>query len=156
MLCTTPTLSCLVGSAPCFLESCTIICLTKLQRRTRSLGMRRHGCCLSRVRDYSHLFTGSPSLPDKYRHSREMMMLLPAHRDRPSSAMYPAAIMENGQVADLISFMAVQPSETVTLFLLVLTTLKLPCSLLESMTTYLGSFSEATQNFTYSPCLVVK
>ncbi|XP_074007796.1 dedicator of cytokinesis protein 3 [Numenius arquata] len=40
---------------------------------------------------------GSPSLPDKYRHSREMMMLLPAHRDRPSSAMYPAAIMENGQ-----------------------------------------------------------
>ncbi|XP_071611709.1 dedicator of cytokinesis protein 3 isoform X5 [Heliangelus exortis] len=42
-------------------------------------------------------FRGSPSLPDKYRHSREMMMLLPAHRDRPSSAMYPAAIMENGQ-----------------------------------------------------------
>ncbi|KAM4893607.1 dedicator of cytokinesis protein 3 [Sylvia borin] len=40
---------------------------------------------------------GSPSLPDKYRHSREMMMLLPAHRDRPSSAMYPTAIMENGQ-----------------------------------------------------------
>ncbi|KAM6126402.1 dedicator of cytokinesis protein 3 [Phoenicopterus ruber ruber] len=40
---------------------------------------------------------GSPSLPDKYRHSREMMMLLPTHRDRPSSAMYPAAIMENGQ-----------------------------------------------------------
>ncbi|RMC00050.1 hypothetical protein DUI87_23460 [Hirundo rustica rustica] len=34
---------------------------------------------------------------NKYRHSREMMMLLPAHRDRPSSAMYPAAIMENGQ-----------------------------------------------------------
>ncbi|XP_040446652.1 dedicator of cytokinesis protein 3 isoform X4 [Falco naumanni] len=40
---------------------------------------------------------GSPSLPDKYRHSREMMMLLPTHRDRPSSAMYPTAIMENGQ-----------------------------------------------------------
>ncbi|ETE70379.1 Dedicator of cytokinesis protein 3, partial [Ophiophagus hannah] len=40
---------------------------------------------------------GSPSLPDKYRHHRELMMLLPAHRDRPSSAMYPAAIMENGQ-----------------------------------------------------------
>ncbi|XP_074952545.1 dedicator of cytokinesis protein 3 isoform X11 [Phalacrocorax aristotelis] len=40
---------------------------------------------------------GSPSLPDKYRHSREIMMLLPTHRDRPSSAMYPAAIMENGQ-----------------------------------------------------------
>ncbi|XP_026635152.1 dedicator of cytokinesis protein 3 isoform X3 [Microtus ochrogaster] len=40
---------------------------------------------------------GSPSLPDKYRHAREMMLLLPAHRDRPSSAMYPAAILENGQ-----------------------------------------------------------
>uniref|UniRef100_A0AAQ4QF60 Dedicator of cytokinesis 3 n=1 Tax=Gasterosteus aculeatus aculeatus TaxID=481459 RepID=A0AAQ4QF60_GASAC len=31
---------------------------------------------------------GSPSLPDKYRHNREMLMLLPPHRDRPSSAMY--------------------------------------------------------------------
>ncbi|XP_063105008.1 dedicator of cytokinesis protein 3 isoform X13 [Cavia porcellus] len=40
---------------------------------------------------------GSPSLPDKYRHTREMMLLLPTHRDRPSSAMYPAAILENGQ-----------------------------------------------------------
>ncbi|XP_076773462.1 dedicator of cytokinesis protein 3 isoform X6 [Arvicanthis niloticus] len=40
---------------------------------------------------------GSPSLPDKYRHAREMMLLLPTHRDRPSSAMYPAAILENGQ-----------------------------------------------------------
>ena len=138
MLRTPPTVSCLVGSAPCFLESCKIICLNKSQRRTRSLGMRRHGCCLSRVRDYSHLFTGSPSLPDKYRHSREMMMLLPAHRDRPSSAMYPAAIMENGQVADLISFMSVQPPETVTLFLLFLTTLKLPFLFLESTTTCLG------------------
>lgn len=27
-----------------------------------------------------------------------MMLLLPTHRDRPSSAMYPAAILENGQV----------------------------------------------------------
>ncbi|KAI1891183.1 hypothetical protein AGOR_G00162330 [Albula goreensis] len=39
---------------------------------------------------------GSPSLPDKYRHSREMLMLLPPHRERPSSAMYPA-MAENGQ-----------------------------------------------------------
>lgn len=53
---------------------------------------------LSSVRDCSHLVTGSPSLPDKYRHAREMMLLLPTHRDRPSSAMYPAAILENGQV----------------------------------------------------------
>uniref|UniRef100_G1P9M3 Dedicator of cytokinesis 3 n=1 Tax=Myotis lucifugus TaxID=59463 RepID=G1P9M3_MYOLU len=42
---------------------------------------------------------GSPSLPDKYRHAREMMLLLPTHRDRPSSAMYPAAVLENGQPA---------------------------------------------------------
>ncbi|KAB0362491.1 hypothetical protein FD754_006647, partial [Muntiacus muntjak] len=41
---------------------------------------------------------GSPSLPDKYRHAREMMLLLPTPRDRPSSAMYPAAILENGQL----------------------------------------------------------
>ncbi|XP_057343045.1 dedicator of cytokinesis protein 3 isoform X3 [Manis pentadactyla] len=40
---------------------------------------------------------GSPSLPDKHRHAREML-LLPTHRDRPSSAMYPAAILENGQL----------------------------------------------------------
>lgn len=50
------------------------------------------------MHDCSHLVTGSPSLPDKYRHAREMMLLLPTHRDRPSSAMYPAAILENGQV----------------------------------------------------------
>lgn len=40
---------------------------------------------------------GSPSLPDKYRHNREMLMLLPPHRDRPSSAMY-SNITDNGQV----------------------------------------------------------
>lgn len=55
-------------------------------------------CGVSSVRDCSHLVTGSPSLPDKYRHAREMMLLLPTPRDRPSSAMYPAAILENGQV----------------------------------------------------------
>uniref|UniRef100_A0A7N9AP90 Dedicator of cytokinesis protein 3-like n=1 Tax=Mastacembelus armatus TaxID=205130 RepID=A0A7N9AP90_9TELE len=42
---------------------------------------------------------GSPSLPDKYRHNREMLMLLPPHRDRPSSAMY-TNITENGQPAN--------------------------------------------------------
>lgn len=107
--------------------------------------MRRPGCCLSRVCDCSHLFTGSPSLPDKYRHSREMMMLLPAHRDRPSSAMYPAAIMENGQVADLISVSSTP--ETVTLFLLFLTTLKLPFLFLESTTPSLGSFCTGSATF---------
>ncbi|XP_040446650.1 dedicator of cytokinesis protein 3 isoform X2 [Falco naumanni] len=44
-----------------------------------------------------HLCPGGTTSRDKYRHSREMMMLLPTHRDRPSSAMYPTAIMENGQ-----------------------------------------------------------
>uniref|UniRef100_A0A8C5PP34 Dedicator of cytokinesis 3 n=1 Tax=Leptobrachium leishanense TaxID=445787 RepID=A0A8C5PP34_9ANUR len=39
---------------------------------------------------------GSPSLPDKYRHSRDMVMLLPAPRDRPSSAMYQTAA-DSGQ-----------------------------------------------------------
>uniref|UniRef100_A0A8C2KUH5 Dedicator of cytokinesis 3 n=1 Tax=Cyprinus carpio TaxID=7962 RepID=A0A8C2KUH5_CYPCA len=39
---------------------------------------------------------GSPSLPDRYRHNRELLMLLPPHRDRPSSAMYPN-MTENGQ-----------------------------------------------------------
>uniref|UniRef100_A0A667XMA4 Dedicator of cytokinesis 3 n=1 Tax=Myripristis murdjan TaxID=586833 RepID=A0A667XMA4_9TELE len=45
----------------------------------------------------STIRVGSPSLPDKYRHNREMLMLLPPHRERPSSAMYPN-ITENGQV----------------------------------------------------------
>ncbi|KAJ4927345.1 hypothetical protein JOQ06_015078 [Pogonophryne albipinna] len=43
----------------------------------------------------STIRVGSPSLPDKYRHNREMLMLLPPHRDRPSSAMY--SNIENGQ-----------------------------------------------------------
>ncbi|XP_059017008.1 dedicator of cytokinesis protein 3 isoform X9 [Mustela lutreola] len=47
----------------------------------------------------SQMITSAPSSArDKYRHAREMMLLLPTHRDRPSSAMYPAAILENGQV----------------------------------------------------------
>ena len=70
---------------------------------TGSLGCMPSGPSIrgvSSVRDCSHLVTGSPSLPDKYRHAREMMLLLPTHRDRPSSAMYPAAILENGQVTE--------------------------------------------------------
>uniref|UniRef100_A0A3Q3BAW6 Dedicator of cytokinesis 3 n=1 Tax=Kryptolebias marmoratus TaxID=37003 RepID=A0A3Q3BAW6_KRYMA len=45
----------------------------------------------------STMRVGSPSLPDKYRHNREMLMLLPPHRERPSSAMY-SNITENGQL----------------------------------------------------------
>ncbi|XP_034725347.1 dedicator of cytokinesis protein 3-like [Etheostoma cragini] len=44
----------------------------------------------------SSIRVGSPSLPDKYRHNREMLMLLPPHRERPSSAMY-SNITDNGQ-----------------------------------------------------------
>ncbi|KAI4794892.1 hypothetical protein KUCAC02_031776 [Chaenocephalus aceratus] len=48
----------------------------------------------------STIRVGSPSLPDKYRHNREMLMLLlPPHRDRPSSAMY--SNIENGQPTNL-------------------------------------------------------
>ncbi|XP_029630018.1 dedicator of cytokinesis protein 3-like [Salmo trutta] len=46
--------------------------------------------------DPTSIRVGSPSLPEKYRHNREMLMLLPLHRERPSSAMYPN-ITENGQ-----------------------------------------------------------
>ncbi|XP_060897702.1 dedicator of cytokinesis protein 3-like [Labrus mixtus] len=48
----------------------------------------------------STIRVGSPSLPDKYRHNREMLMLLPPHRDRPSSAMY-SNLTENGQPTNL-------------------------------------------------------
>ncbi|KAG2471012.1 DOCK3 protein, partial [Polypterus senegalus] len=45
----------------------------------------------------SQMINSAPSsIRDKYRHNREMVMLLPPHRDRPSSAMYPA-MTENGQ-----------------------------------------------------------
>ncbi|KAJ8345593.1 hypothetical protein SKAU_G00297860 [Synaphobranchus kaupii] len=41
---------------------------------------------------------GSPSLPDRYRHTREMLMVLPPHRDRPIGGTYPS-VTENGQPA---------------------------------------------------------
>ncbi|KAK7916335.1 hypothetical protein WMY93_012096 [Mugilogobius chulae] len=68
--------------------------------------MHRHSpiAVLTPVRSSSSLSSqtsiGSPSLPDKYRHNREMLMLLPPTRDRPSSAMYPN-ITENGQPTNL-------------------------------------------------------
>lgn len=42
------------------------------------------------------LFPGSPSLPDKAKHNREVMMLLPSHRERANNMYYNMA--ENGQV----------------------------------------------------------
>lgn len=40
---------------------------------------------------------GSPSLPDKAKHNREVMILLPSHRERVNSSMYYNTA-ENGQV----------------------------------------------------------
>ncbi|ELK25061.1 Dedicator of cytokinesis protein 3 [Myotis davidii] len=66
----------------------------------------------------SQMIASAPSSArDKYRHAREMMLLLPTHRDRPSSAMYPAAVLENGQL----------PSFQPTLFHQVIGACK-PCS----------------------------
>ncbi|MEQ2292599.1 Dedicator of cytokinesis protein 3, partial [Ameca splendens] len=43
------------------------------------------------------MINSTPStMRDKYRHNREMLMLLPPHRERPSSAMY-SNITDNGQ-----------------------------------------------------------
>lgn len=44
----------------------------------------------------SFLCLGSPSLPDKAKHNREVMILLPSHRERTSNMYYNMA--ENGQV----------------------------------------------------------
>lgn len=40
---------------------------------------------------------GSPSLPDKAKHNREVMILLPSHRERANNSMY-YTMAENGQV----------------------------------------------------------
>uniref|UniRef100_A0A8C1RWU0 Dedicator of cytokinesis 3 n=1 Tax=Cyprinus carpio TaxID=7962 RepID=A0A8C1RWU0_CYPCA len=68
----------------------TLVYSAPLQARRVSLNLK--------LRDVLFTFSpvGSPSLPDRYRHNREMLMLLPPHRDRPSSAMYPNNA-ENGQ-----------------------------------------------------------
>ncbi|KAA0712423.1 Dedicator of cytokinesis protein 3 [Triplophysa tibetana] len=63
-------------------------------------GMMEHPEDLYRMQminsGHTSIRVGSPSLPDRYRHNREMLMLLPPHRDRPSSALYPN-LTENGQ-----------------------------------------------------------
>uniref|UniRef100_A0A8D3D744 Dedicator of cytokinesis 3 n=1 Tax=Scophthalmus maximus TaxID=52904 RepID=A0A8D3D744_SCOMX len=46
--------------------------------------------------DVSSLCPGSPSLPDKAKHNREVMILLPSHRERVNNAMY-YNMAENGQ-----------------------------------------------------------
>lgn len=46
---------------------------------------------------YFFLCAGSPSLPDKAKHNREVMILLPSHRERANNTMY-YNMAENGQV----------------------------------------------------------
>lgn len=113
----------------------------------------RSFCGLSCVRDYSHLFTGSPSLPDKYRHTRELMMLLPTHRDRPSSAMYPAAIMENGQVIDLLFFPSTAAVAFVYLWLAYRSTVVI-CNYLHFFPFYLPLHPETTDLTTFTEWLI--
>lgn len=55
-----------------------------------------HSCSLSSVCSPLSV-QGSPSLPDKTKSSRELLMLLPPHRERPNSANYYNAA-ENAQV----------------------------------------------------------
>lgn len=43
---------------------------------------------------------GSPSLPDKAKHNREVMILLPSHRERAGNSMY-YNMAENGQVRQI-------------------------------------------------------
>lgn len=45
---------------------------------------------------------GSPSLPDKAKHNREVMILLPSHRERANNSMY-YNMAENGQVGEICS-----------------------------------------------------
>uniref|UniRef100_A0A3Q3F4H7 Dedicator of cytokinesis 3 n=1 Tax=Labrus bergylta TaxID=56723 RepID=A0A3Q3F4H7_9LABR len=45
---------------------------------------------------------GSPSLPDKAKHNREVMILLPSHRERANNSMY-YNMAENGQVGQINS-----------------------------------------------------
>lgn len=45
----------------------------------------------------SSVCPGSPSLPDKAKHNREVMILLPSHRERANNSVY-YNMAENGQV----------------------------------------------------------
>uniref|UniRef100_A0A3P9JKJ7 Dedicator of cytokinesis 3 n=1 Tax=Oryzias latipes TaxID=8090 RepID=A0A3P9JKJ7_ORYLA len=51
---------------------------------------------LGNIIDHTLLCAGSPSLPDKAKHNRDMMVLLPSHRERANNSMY-YNVAENGQ-----------------------------------------------------------
>lgn len=48
----------------------------------------------------SFVCPGSPSLPDKAKHNRDVMILLPSHRERANNSMY-YNMAENGQVGQI-------------------------------------------------------
>lgn len=50
----------------------------------------------------SFVCPGSPSLPDKAKHNRDVMILLPSHRERANNSMY-YNMAENGQVGQIHS-----------------------------------------------------
>lgn len=56
-------------------------------------------CICSQVGTFSvsSVCPGSPSLPDKAKHNREVMILLPSHRERANNSVY-YNMAENGQV----------------------------------------------------------
>lgn len=58
-------------------------------------------CICSQVGTFSvsSVCPGSPSLPDKAKHNREVMILLPSHRERANNSVY-YNMAENGQVAE--------------------------------------------------------
>lgn len=58
-------------------------------------------CICSQVGTFSvsSVCPGSPSLPDKAKHNREVMILLPSHRERANNSVY-YNMAENGQVGE--------------------------------------------------------
>lgn len=72
----------------------------------------------------SFLRPGSPSLPDKAKHNREVMILLPSHRERGNNSMY-YNMAENGQVGQIYSAIRVYQCAKYTRFLNVFIILKI-------------------------------
>lgn len=66
------------------------------KKQTNKNNMR---CICSQVGTFSvsSVCPGSPSLPDKAKHNREVMILLPSHRERANNSVY-YNMAENGQV----------------------------------------------------------
>lgn len=91
-----------------------VVCATASVGRCDLVGMLHHACvtgskmqktnvrCIcSQVGTFSvsSVCPGSPSLPDKAKHNREVMILLPSHRERANNSVY-YNMAENGQVGE--------------------------------------------------------